>query len=162
MASFDAFLKIDGIEGESADSKHKNQIEIESFSFGATQSGTFAHGSGGGAGKVQMQDFHITMKVSKASATLALACASGQHIKKAILYVRKAGGQQEDYYQVTFSDLLVSSYAIGGASRGDILPVDQVSLNFAKIEWKYQLQNEKGNVGNPVITGWDLKQNKKL
>src|SRR5262244_769126 len=129
MAVVDYFLKIDGMEGESGDSKHKNEIQVESFSFGATQSGTFAHGSGGGAGKVQMQDFHITMKVSKASETLALACASGQHIKKAILYVRKAGGQQEDYYQVTFSDLLVSSYAIGGASRGDILPVDQVSLN---------------------------------
>jgi len=162
MAAFDAFLKIDGIEGESADSKHKNEIEVESFSFGATQSGTFAHGSGGGAGKVQMQDFHITTKVNKASAKLALACATGQHIKKAYLYVRKAGGQQEDYYQVTFSELLVSSYAIGGSAHGDLIPLEQVSLNFAKIEWKYQLQNEKGNVGNPVITGWDLKQNKKL
>jgi len=162
MAAFDAFLKIDGIEGESADSKHKNEIEVESFSFGATQSGTFAHGSGGGAGKVQMQDFHITSKVNKASAKLALACATGQHIKKAILYVRKAGGRQEDYYQVTFSELLVSSYAIGGSAHGDLIPLEQVSLNFAKIEWKYQLQNEKGNVGNPVITGWDLKQNVKL
>jgi len=162
MAHVDYFLAVDGIEGESTDEKHKNQIELESFSFSEAQSGTFASGGGGGAGKVSMQDFHFTMKVSKASAKLALACASGQHIKKAVLFARKAGGTQQDFYIVTMSDLLVSSYQISGTGRGDLVPVDQVALNFAKIEWKYQLQDEKGNVGNPVITGYDLKQNKKL
>ena len=162
MAVVDYFLKVDGIDGESTDSKHKNEIEVESFSFGESQSGTFAHGSGGGAGKVSMQDFHFTMKLNKASAKLALACASGQHIKKAVLTARKAGGTQQDFYIVTLSDLLVSSYQVGGSGRGELIPIDQVSLNFAKIEWKYQLQDDKGNVGNPVITGWDLKQNKKL
>ena len=161
MAHVDYFLAVDGIEGESADAKHKNQIELESFSFSESQSGTFASG-GGGAGKVQMQDFNFTMKVSKASASLAVACASGQHIKKAVLTARKAGGTQQDFYIVTMSDLLVSSYQIHGHGAGELVPIDQVSLNFAKIEWKYQLQDEKGNVGNPVITGWDLKQNKKL
>jgi len=162
MAHVDYFLQVDGIEGESADAKHKNQIELESFSFSESQSGTFASGGGGGAGKVSMQDFHFTMKVSKASAKLALACATGQHIKKAVLTARKAGGTQQDFYIVTMSDLLVSSYQAHGVASGNLVPVDSVSLNFAKIEWKYQLQDEKGNVGNPVITGWDLKQNKKL
>ena len=162
MAVVDYFLKIDGMEGESNDSKHKNEIQVESFSFGATQAGTFAHGSGGGAGKVSMQDFHFTQKVNKASPKLALACATGQHIKKAVLTARKAGGTQQDFYVVTFTDLLVSSYQIGGSGHGDTVPIDQISLNFAKIEWKYQLQDDKGNVGNPVMAGYDLKQNKKL
>jgi len=162
MAVVDYFLKIDGMEGESGDSKHKNEIEVESFSFGATQTGTFAAGGGGGAGKVSMQDFHFTQKVNKASPKLALACATGTHIKKAILTARKAGGTQQDFYIVTFTDLLVSSYQIGGSGHGDTIPIDQISLNFAKIEWKYQLQDSKGNVGNPVIAGYDLKQNKKL
>src|SRR5262249_48114155 len=162
MAHVDYFLEIDGIQGESADAKHKNQIELQSFSFSEAQSGSFAWGGGGGAGKVHMQDFNFAMKVSKSSAILALACASGQHIKKAVLYARKAGGTQQDFYIVTMSDLLVSSYQVHGSASGDVVPVDSVSLNFAKIEWKYQLQDEKGNVGNPVITGYDLKQNKKL
>src|SRR5215510_1909341 len=162
MAVVDYFLKIDGMEGESNDSKHKNEIQVESFSFGATQAGTFAHGSGGGAGKVSMQDFHFTQKVNKASPKLALACATGQHIKKAVLTARKAGGTQQDFYVVTFTDLLVSSYQIGGSGHGVTVPVDEISLNFAKIEWKYQLQDDKGNVGNPVMAGYDLKQNKKL
>jgi|SRR5262252_2727264 len=162
MAAVDYFLKIDGMEGESHDTKHKNEIELESFSFGESQTGTFASGGGGGAGKVQMQDFHFTEKLSKASPKLALACATGQHIKKAVLTARKAGGSQQDFYTVTFTDLLVSSYNVGGSGHGDTVPVEQVSLNFAKIEWKYQLQDEKGNVGNPVMAGYDLKQNKKL
>ena len=76
MAAVDYFLKIDGIDGESQDAKHKNEIHIESWSFGATQGGTSGSGGGGGAGKVSMQDFHFVMGVNKASPKLMLACAS--------------------------------------------------------------------------------------
>jgi type VI secretion system secreted protein Hcp len=61
----DMFLKLDGIPGESRDSKHKGEIEIESFSWGASNSGSAAHGSGGGAGKVAMQDFSFVTRVSR-------------------------------------------------------------------------------------------------
>src|ERR1051325_2158174 len=111
MASFDSFLKIDGIEGESQDSKHKGEIELLSYTWGATQSGTFAAGGGGGAGKVNMDDFEFTMHVNKASPKLMLACASGQHIPKAVLTVRKAGTDQQEFLNVVFSDILVSYYA---------------------------------------------------
>ena len=67
MAAVDYFLKLDGIEGESHDDKFKNQIDLESWSWGETQSGTFSGGGGGGAGKVSMQDFHFVMKLNKAT-----------------------------------------------------------------------------------------------
>ncbi|HWC18282.1 MAG TPA: type VI secretion system tube protein Hcp [Terriglobales bacterium] len=159
MAAADYFLKIDGIEGESQDSKHKAEIEIQSFSFGATQTGSFAAGGGGGAGKVSMQDFHFTVPVNKASPKLMLACASGQHIKKAVLTVRKAGKEQQEYLKYTFSDILVSSYQTGGGG-GDVMPVDQISLNFAKIEQEYKEQKADGTLAGSVKAGWDLKQNK--
>ena len=162
MAVVDYFLKLDGIDGESADSKHKGEIELDSWSIGATQSGTFAHGGGGGAGKVSVQDFHFTHKVNKASPKLFLACCTGQHIKKAVLTARKAGGTQQEYLTYTMSDLLVSSYQTAGHGASEITPVEQCSINFAKIEMKYQMQDEKGNVGSPVLAGYDLKQNKKL
>ena len=161
MAAVDYFLKLEGIEGESTDDKHKNEIDVESWSWGETQSGTHVGGGGGGAGKVSMQDFHFVMKVNKASPKLLLACATGDHIKKATLTARKAGGKQEEYLIVTFSDLLVSSYQTGG-SAGDVIPVDQISLNFSKIELEYKTQDEKGAVGKPIKVGYDLKANKKL
>ena len=87
----DYFLKIKGIEGESFDAKHKNEIDVLSWSWGETQSGSHAAGGGGGAGKVSMQDFSFVMKVNKASPKLLLACANGEHIPEATLVCRKAG-----------------------------------------------------------------------
>src|SRR4051812_47434031 len=124
----DYFLKIDGIEGESQDAAHKGEIQLESFSWGASQTGTFQYGGGGGAGKVQMQDFHFVMKHNKASPKLMLACSSGEHIKKAVLTARKASKQQQDFMKVTMSDVLVSSYQTGGSAQGDEIPMDQISL----------------------------------
>ncbi len=161
MAAVDYFLKLDGIDGESTDDKHKGEIDVESWSWGETNSGTHAGGGGGGAGKVSMQDFHFVMKVNKASPKLALNCATGEHIKKAVLTCRKAGGEQQEYLLVTMSDLLVSSYQTGGSS-GSVIPVDQISLNFSKIEFEYKPQDEKGKVGSPVKVGYDLKLNKKV
>src|SRR5918997_6570918 len=126
----DYFLKLDGIDGESADSKHKGQIDLQSFSWGATQTGTHGSGGGGGAGKVQMQDFHFVMKHGKASPKLMLACAEGEHLKKAVLVCRKAGKEQQEFLKVTMSDVLVSSYQTSGSAHGDEVPTDQCSVNF--------------------------------
>src|SRR5271165_6880604 len=109
MATVDYFLKIDGIEGESMDAKHKNEIQLQSWSFGESQQGAFVQGGGGGAGKVTMQDFHFTMQTNKASPKLFLSCANGEHIKSALLTCRKAGKEQQEFLKVTFTNLLVSS-----------------------------------------------------
>jgi type VI secretion system secreted protein Hcp len=158
----DYLLKVDGIKGESTDSKHKDEIEIESFSWGATQSGSFAAGGGGGAGKVAFQDIHFTTRVNVASPNLMLACATGQHIKSAVLTVRKAGKDQQEYYLIKLSDNLVSSYQSGGSEGSNTLPVDQFSLNFAKIEFEYKIQKADGSLGAGIKGGWDLKQNVKI
>ena len=157
----DYFLKIDGIEGESADSKHKNEIMLESWSWGETNSGSAAHASGMGAGKVNMQDFHFVMHVNKATPKLMLACASGEHIKKAVLICRRAGKDQQEYLKVQMEDLIVSSYNTGGSAHSDAIPLDQISLNFSKIEMEYKQQNQDGTLGGAVKAGWDVKANKK-
>jgi type VI secretion system secreted protein Hcp len=161
MAAVDYFLKLTGIDGESTDAKHKGSIDIESWSWGETQSGSSSYGGGGGAGKVQMQDFHFTMRVNKASPKLMLACANGEHIKEAILTCRKAGKEQQEYLKITFSDLLVSSYQTGG-SKGDVIPMDQIALNFSKISFDYKEQKVDGTLGGSTKAGYDLKSNKAL
>ena len=152
----DMFLKIEGIEGESQDAKHKNEIEIHSFSWGATQTGTFAQGGGGGAGKVAMHDFTFEMKTCKSSPKLLLACAKGDHIPKAELTCRKAGGEQQEYLKVTFSDLLVSNFQHSG-TQGDE-PTERISLNFAQIQEEYREQDNRGQLLGPIKTGYNLKK----
>ena len=162
MAAVDYFLKIEGIEGESADHKHKGDIVLHSWSWGESQTGTMASGSGGGgAGKVHVQDFHFTMEYNKASPKLMLACASGEHLKKAVLVCRKAGKDQQEFLKVTLSDVLVSSYQTGGSAGSDIIPTDQISLNFAKFETEYKPQKADGTLDAAVTAGWDLKAGKK-
>lgn len=160
MAAVDYFLKIDGIEGESPDQKHKNEIEIQSYSWGEQQTGTGSFGGGSGAGKVQMHDFAFTMRVNKASPKLFVACADGEHIKKAVLTCRKAGKEQQEYLKVTFNEVLVSSYHTEGGAGSDIVPTDSVKLNFAKIEFEYHEQKPDGSLAGAVKTGYDLKLNK--
>lgn len=160
MAAVDYFLKIEGIDGESTDHKHKNEIDLQSWSWGASNSGSGHAGGGHGSGKVVMQDFHFTMHINKATPKLMLACATGDHIKKAVLTCRKAGKEQQEYMKVTFSDLLVSSYQSGGSAGSDVLPVEQISLNFAKVEFEYKPQKQDGTLDSAMKAGYDMKLNK--
>ena len=160
MAAVDYFLKFDGIKGESADAKHKDEIDIESWSWGETQSRSGGSGGGAGAGKVAMQDFHFVMKLNKASPALMQACATGKHIKVATLTSRKAGKEQQEYLIIKMSDVLVSSYQTGGSEGGDVVPIEQVSINFSKIEVEYKPQKPDGSLGTGVFFKYDLKSNK--
>jgi type VI secretion system secreted protein Hcp len=156
----DYFLQITGIAGESTDAKHKNWIDVESWTWGETNPGTTGSGGGAGAGRVQMQDFHFTTQVSKASPALFLACANGQHMKEARLAAVKTGGMQQEFLTWTFSDVLVSGYQTGGA-EGDLV-TDSVSLTFSKVKLEYRAQKADGSLDAAITAGWDRKTNKKL
>lgn len=162
MAQVDYFLKIDGVEAETTDDKNKGAIEVESYSWGETQTGTAGKGGGQGAGKVQPQDFHFVKKLDKSSPLLFIACATGQAFKSAILTARKAGGGQQEYYKVTMEDVLVSSYQTGGSSGSSVVPTDQISLNFAKMEISYKEQKADGSLGGEVKQKYDFAANKKI
>jgi len=160
MAVVDYFLKIDGIEGEAQDSKHKNEIHLESWSWGETNSGTSQTGLGLGAGKVAFGDFHFVMRSNKASPKLFLACATGEHIKKAVLTCRKAGKEQQEYLKWTFAEFLVSSYQTGGSASSDVVPLDQISINFTAAQVDYKEQKGDGTLGGAITTAYNVKTQK--
>lgn len=156
-AAVDYFLKIDSIEGEVMDESHMGEIMIDSWSWGEAQGGIQ---KGRSSGKVSLQDFHFTMKTSKASPKLMLASAKGEHIPEAVLTARKSGTSQQTYMTIKLTDVVITSYQIG-AGGGDV-PTDQISLNFTKIEFEYKPQNQDGSTGEPVRTGYDFKKNREF
>jgi type VI secretion system secreted protein Hcp len=160
MAAVDYFLKFDGIQGESKDSKHGQEIQIDSWSFGGSQTGSFAQGGGGGAGKVHMQDFHFSSRVNKATAKVLEHMSKGKHIASAILTCRKAGGDTpQEFLKVTFTQLLVTSHTMGGSAQSELMPTETISFNFSTYKIEYGEQDEKGNVkAMDQKFGWDLKQ----
>jgi type VI secretion system secreted protein Hcp len=159
----DVFLEFTPkIEGETTDSKLKGAIDVESWSWGAQQTGTFGAGGGGGAGKASPGDFHFVKKFDKASPNLFLAVATGEHFQKVLLTSRKAGGKQETFLKIELSDVIVSSYTTGGSGSGDSIPTDQISLNFAKCVVEYFPQDAKGAVGASNKKGYDFAKNTKV
>jgi len=157
----DMFLKLDGIKGEASDAKHKEEIDVLAWSWGLSQSGTTHTGTGGGAGKVNVQDISFTKWVDKASPVLFLDCASGKHIKEALLTVRKAGDKPLEYLTIKLSDLIVSSISTGGSGGEDRL-TENVTLNFAKVQVSYTPQKKDGSGDVAVLGGWDIPQNIKV
>ena len=156
MAAVDYYLKIDGIEGESPDSKHKNEIDIESWSWGQKQPHDAATGMS--TGRVRMEPFQFTMLVNKASPKLFLACATGQHIKEGLLICRRAGKEQQEYLKIKFTDLMVSSFQTGG-SEDQVVPLDKIELVFHKIEVSYAAQNADGKLASPVVHKYNVREN---
>jgi type VI secretion system secreted protein Hcp len=153
------FLDIDGIKGESLDKQHKDSIDIESFSFGVTQSATSTSGGGLSSGKATFSSFHFNKLYDKSSPPLFLAVASGKHIDKATFYLRRAGGDKpSDFLTIKLEDVLVSSYQQGGTKEPPLL--EGVSLDASKIDIEYTPQNPDGSAADPVRASYDLKLNK--
>jgi len=158
----DYFLKIDGVEGDSTDAQHKGELVVQSFAWAETQAGTIGPGGGGGgAGKVSMQDFHVVTRMSKASPKLFLACASGQHLKSAVLSGRRGGKEQAEFLKWTLTDVVVTSYHTAGGTDDAAVPMDSVGLSFARIDVEYQERRPDGAAAGPVKAGWDVKGNQK-
>jgi len=160
--AYDAFLKLDGIDGEvSASTGFEKWIEVMSFSWGESNAGTSASGGGGGAGKVSFQDLHFTTGLSKASPLLFLKCATGEHIATGQLVCRKAGGDASGanggsvFLKYELEDVIISSFQQAGAEQGDDRPAEDVSLNFTKIEFIYTPPDGT----SPVEAGWDVRAN---
>lgn len=158
----DYFLSLDGIVGDSTDAQHKDQISLLSYSWSkdapALQMPTTVGGGGGGTGKVNVHDVYFTSTLSKASPLLMEAVATGKHIPNGTLYVRKAGKNRQEFYQIKLSDVIVTSYKTGAANNS--MPTDEFSVDFAKYQVQYTPQNADGSAGTPITTGWDIEQNK--
>ena len=156
----DMFLKLDGIKGESADHKHKDEIHIESFSWGMSQTGAHGTGGGGGAGKVAVHDISITKFVDKSSPSLMLHCCNGKHIKDGLITVRKAGEKPLEYLKIKLEDILVSG--VQHAGHGSDLLTENLTINFAKFKVEYQEQKPDGSGSPGGEMGWDIKKNEKV
>jgi len=162
MAEVDYFLKMDGIEGESQDDKHKGEVDVLSIDIGGQQLATQAIAGGGGSGKVQVHDLGFTSQVSKASPKFFEAMVTGKPSKTAVFVCRKAGGEQQEFLKITLSGkVYVSGYQVLG-SPSSVVPTEQIHLSFDKIEMEHKEQKEDGTLGGAVKGGHDTKTMEKV
>jgi type VI secretion system secreted protein Hcp len=155
----DIFAKLGDIKGESLDDKHKDEIEVLSYSWGVTNSGSMNYGSGGGEGKATFHDLSFTHKIDKASPVLMQACATGVHLKEATITHRKAGKGQQEFLVIKMNDVIITGVTHGG-SAGSADHSENVSLAFAKVNVEYKPQKADGSLEAGIHFKYDLKAQK--
>ena len=152
----DIFAKIGDIKGESLDDKHKDEIEVLTWSWGVTNAGR-AGGAGGGAGKASFHDLSFTHKIDKASPVLMQACATGVHLKEATITHRKAGKGQQDFLIFKMNDLVITGVTSDDSEGGQL---ETVSLAFAKVDLEYRPVKQDGSLDAGIHFKYDIKANK--
>jgi len=157
----DMFLKIDDVKGESADHKHKGEIDVLAWSWGMSNHGTGHTATGGGAGKVNVNDLSFTKYIDAATTNLQLFCCSGKHFKEGLLTVRKAGDKPVEYLKISMTNILISSVTTGGSGGEDRL-TENVTLNFSKVKVEYTGQKADGGADTTKTIGWDIAANTKF
>jgi type VI secretion system secreted protein Hcp len=153
------FIRIGEIKGESHDSRHKDEIEVVSWAWGLARSAPGAPG-GGAAGRASFQDLTFAHLIDRASPSLMLACASAQRFRDARLTVRRPGTTTpEEYLLISLADVVVTSVQSSGTEAAGSL-LEEVSLNFARVDFEYRRQMPDGSLDAGVHFKWDLQEDR--
>lgn len=159
--AFDTYMKISGpdVAGECTSKGYEGQIELYSFSWGASNPVTVGSGAQGVAGgKVSISSFNAMKKTEKSSASLFAACCNGQHYDTVLVTMRKAGGAagQQIFLTYEFGICMVESIQWSGSTGGDDSPTESVSIAFGKCKITYNGQKPDGSFGKLSESSWDL------
>lgn len=153
----DYFLKLDGIQGESQDDKHKNEIQVLSWSWGASNISSVAGTGGSGAGKVDMSDVSMMLNFDKSTPKFFKSISAGSHIATGTLSAIKAGSDGKPYLKVDFKEIFVTSLQMSASSE---VPAVSLSFTYDEIKIDYSAQDEKGNIASTGPVTFNTKQNK--
>ena len=159
---FVAFLKIDGVQGESIDSTHKNEIEVMAYHWGCSQSVTGTVSSVGNISgqRVNMDSLTVTKKLDKASPLLAQNCCAGKLFPSVVLTLHRADGNKEKYMEYKLTNAMIASVHVGGSAQGEGgVPTEEVGFAFTKIEWVYTKVGADGKPAGNTPGTWDLTKN---
>ena len=146
----DVFIKIDGIKGESVDAKHKGEIDVLSWSWGAAQSAVSTARSGMAAGKASANALLITKVIDVSSPVLIQTILQGKRIPSVVLTVRRTGGRDAEFIKIQLKDVLVSSIVLGSGA-GTNQPTEEVYFQFASAQYSYSPQKPDGTL-EPAVT----------
>jgi type VI secretion system secreted protein Hcp len=149
-----AYLKIDGREGDS--SSKKGCIDVLSFSFGGSMEHVIGHRSGGGearVGRATIQPLTVMMAVNKTTPPLFDDCVTGNVLKTVDLtYDKPMGDQQEEYFAIHLENALITTIQDSGSDEN---PMQSISFAMEKYKVGYNPE-EGGKLKGWVWKGWDL------
>jgi type VI secretion system secreted protein Hcp len=151
-------LDFGSVKGESVSTKHMDQIELLSWSWGASNPTTIV-GAGMSAGKVAMSDLSFTKRVDKSSPKLLELCITGKHVDLVTLFCSKQTGGKtpDDFLTIKFWEVYVSSQQVGGSSGEDV-GTESLSITYGKMNYDYKLQKADGTLTSAGNVEYDLRK----
>ncbi len=162
--ALNAFLKIEGIDGEATEQGHEKWLELLQFQFGISQPQVMTGGAGSRtAGRADFESFRIRKMTDRATPNLLQHCASGKHIPKITLDVHMASEQKTKYTSIVMENVIVSSVHTVGEQAGTTpRPEEEVAFAYSKVTWEYIPVGHDGKPSGAVKAGWDIEKNVKI
>ncbi|MCF6211626.1 MAG: type VI secretion system tube protein Hcp [Gammaproteobacteria bacterium] len=160
--SFDMYMKIEGIPGESTDDAHADWMELLSYNQGLSQAVSGTSGTGGRTGgRADFQHFTITKAIDSGTPDLAIYCASGKHIPKIEIELCLATEDKHTFMKYVMEDVIISSVSqeANGNTEGN-RPTELVTFAYGKFVWEYTPVDQMGAAGAASTRTWNLETNK--
>lgn len=153
-----AYIKFDGIDGESQHKDHKGWSDLFSFSQMLHKPGSGGTGAARRRGSVVLEDLQCSKQLDKSSPKLAESVCKGKVFPKVEIEVTVSttDAGQETYYRYELKNVLVSSYSVQGTSQD--VPGESFSLNFEEIKVTYTEMDSKGKKKGNVEYGWKVEE----
>ena len=163
--ALDAYLQLDGIQGEATESNHEHWIPLIQISHGIEQQASKR--TPGETRTVLASSKHdpiqVGKRIDKSSPLLHERCCSGKTIPKATIELLKdAGDKRVPYLKYELTDVIVAGIKFNANHADEEEPNETVDLKYQTIKWVYSATDASGSVTGNVPAGWDLKGNKKL
>jgi type VI secretion system secreted protein Hcp len=152
------FLKLDGINGASTDTRHRYEIDITSYAQSFRSGANFGFG-GGGAGRVSCGDITVLKNIDRSSPQLIMHVTTGRHVRSGVITFSTGGERPVEYYKVQLSEVLIDAVEQVDPP-GDAGLTEKVSLKVRQFNFTYVPQDDKGQPGTPVTFGWDCASNR--
>ncbi|RKP50001.1 type VI secretion system tube protein Hcp [Cohnella endophytica] len=152
---YKAYLKLDGISGESTARGYENWILLSGVQFDVTNAITVANGAGSGSGKANLNQFVVTKKSDASSVPIFLASLSGTAIKRGQIALVPLGDGATPIMTIDLDSILIAGFSFDNA-------YETLLFKFDSLKFTYFPTDSKGGKGTPVSGGWSFSQNKKL
>jgi len=154
----DAYLLIAGVNGESQAQGMTNNIELDSWSWGASNPADIGN-KGLSAGKPSLADFTCSFSLDAASYQIVKNLVNGTHVATATFTGRKTGGggNPYNYLIITMTNCFVTNFSTGGGASGT--PSASLSLAYEQIQYQYYTQDSSsGQTTNAGTVTYNIAQ----
>lgn len=143
------------VKGEVTTDGHVDDIELVGWQWGLSASS--ALGNTQVTARRSYTALTVVKHIDQASTALMAALATNDEVKEARLTMRRAGGEQEDFYTIKLQGARISAVQQGADPDGETR--ETVTIAFTKVDVEYRPQRATGLRGGSTSFSDELPQN---